>query len=145
MLARQPLEAKEARKPLLAAKVYLDSSKIDKDSPTDAVLELCEARLELIACHLHDKEIIPAESEALQILALCKKISKSTRTRHPSDAPLESANLSDRDTRARCLRTQIRALELLYDIDEERGITARAARWRETRGRLEERLRSMGT
>ena len=145
MLARQPHQDKQARKPLLAAKVYLESPKISKESPAEAILDLCEARLELVSCHLHDKEILLAESEALQILAACKKISNSTRTRPCPDDTAQNANLANEDTTIRSLKFQIRTLDYLHDIDKERGITARAARWRDTQSRLQERLLSSDT
>lgn len=143
LLAQQPPEAKDARKPLLAAKVYLEQSKINKASPYTAILDLCDTRLDLISCQLHHHEIIPAESEALQVTAACKQISKAAHRFPAQSGDTGSPDGAERTITRRCLRTHIAALDVLRGIDEQRGILARAARWREAQTRLEQKLAAL--
>jgi hypothetical protein len=135
LLSQHPREAKAARKPLLAAKVYLEQGSITRDATPQAVLELCETRLEWVACLLTDGEAVVAESEALQVTAACKKLFK------PVQAELRGTG--EWETAVRCLRTHVRALEVLQGIDEQRGVVARAKRWREARERLEGKLEAL--
>lgn len=118
----------------MAAKAYLEQSAMTRETPPEAVLDLCETRLELIECLLRDGQVVEAESEALQVTAGCKKVFKTARGGEEGETTVMMI---------RCLRIHVRALEVLRGIDEGRGVVARAARWREARERLEGKLAAL--
>ncbi|KAJ9092058.1 hypothetical protein QFC19_008832 [Naganishia cerealis] len=115
---------------------------------SDRALDLCETRCELVACYLSKAEMVLAESEALQVIAQCKKVVKlparssleqdtpashSTTTTSGPNLPPPPQTAQQSVHAARWIRAYTRALSALEEIDTQRGIGSRAERWRKMR------------
>ncbi|KAJ9103835.1 hypothetical protein QFC21_002297 [Naganishia friedmannii] len=125
-------------------------------------LDLTETRVELVDCYLRQGNLILGESEAVQVVAACKKVVKlfppskpttgtspavpetdttpNTISRPPSNSVTSSAAepavYSSVHHSLRWSRAYDRALSALLEIDTQRGITGRVERWRGMRDRL---------